>query len=192
MRSKHYIQIAIRKGRKENYCSVDCMSQSKIKSFQRKCINCDTEFQTSETKNGKYCSSSCAAKVNNPKRAKVKVCPYCKIEFSSMARTYCSLKCSTDIKKIYEISETNSPPVIKRILLEQRGYKCEGCDNTEWKGVPIPLELEHKDGNSGNNFEDNLLLLCPNCHALTPTYKGRNKGNGRAWRRLRYQKGQSY
>ena len=42
-----------------------------------------------------------------------------------------------------------------------------------------PLEIEHIDGNYKNNKEDNLLLLCPNCHSLTPTYKALNKGNGR-------------
>ena len=34
-------------------------------------------------------------------------------------------------------------------------------------------------GNFENNSETNLTLLCPNCHSLTPTYKGANKGNGR-------------
>ena len=43
----------------------------------------------------------------------------------------------------------------------------------------IPLEIEHIDGNYLNNIESNLLLLCPNCHSLTSTYKGANKGNGR-------------
>ena len=39
-----------------------------------------------------------------------------------------------------------------------------------------------------NNKEENLTLLCPNCHSLTPTAKGANKGNGRYYRRLRYKK----
>lgn len=43
----------------------------------------------------------------------------------------------------------------------------------------IPLEVEHIDGNYQNNTEDNLTILCPNCHSLTPTYKGANKGHGR-------------
>lgn len=55
-------------------------------------------------------------------------------------------------------------------------YKCQKCGLTEWNGVPIPLELEHKDGNSSNHKLDNLELLCPNCHALTDTYRGKNIG----------------
>lgn len=52
--------------------------------------------------------------------------------------------------------------------------KCERCGITEWQGSPAPLELEHVDGNHSNNELSNLLILCPNCHALTPTYRGRN------------------
>ena len=42
----------------------------------------------------------------------------------------------------------------------------------------VPLEIEHIDGNATNNMEDNLILLCPNCHSLTKTYRGANKGSG--------------
>lgn len=53
-------------------------------------------------------------------------------------------------------------------------HRCYSCGLTEWQGGPIPLELEHKDGNHQNNSLDNLELLCPNCHALTDTYRGKN------------------
>ena len=43
----------------------------------------------------------------------------------------------------------------------------------------IPLEIEHIDGNYKNNDESNLILLCPNCHSLTSTYKGANTERGR-------------
>jgi hypothetical protein len=55
--------------------------------------------------------------------------------------------------------------------------KCYSCGLEVWKGNPIPLELEHKNGNHLDNSLDNLTLLCPNCHALTTTYRGKNKGN---------------
>jgi predicted HNH restriction endonuclease len=45
------------------------------------------------------------------------------------------------------------------------------------------LEIEHIDGNFENNAEENLELLCPNCHSLTSTYKGANKGSGRKERK---------
>jgi hypothetical protein len=54
-------------------------------------------------------------------------------------------------------------------------HKCYDCGLTSWNGQPIPLELEHRNGNPRDNSLDNLTLLCPNCHALTATYRGRNK-----------------
>ena len=64
-----------------------------------------------------------------------------------------------------------------RIKLLKEGYKehkCECCGNTEWLGQKIPLELHHIDGNRNNNVIDNFQLLCPNCHAFTDSYRGKN------------------
>lgn len=47
----------------------------------------------------------------------------------------------------------------------------------------VPLDIDHIDGNHKNNTENNLRLLCPNCHALTTNFKNLNKGNGRSWRK---------
>lgn len=54
-------------------------------------------------------------------------------------------------------------------------HQCMNCHRTEWTGQPIPLELDHIDGNNNNNSLNNLRLLCPNCHALTPTYRSKNR-----------------
>lgn len=54
-------------------------------------------------------------------------------------------------------------------------YKCSCCGNTEWNGQPIPLELDHINGNNQDNSLENVRLLCPNCHAQTPTYRRRKK-----------------
>ena len=64
-----------------------------------------------------------------------------------------------------------------RIKLLKEGYKehkCESCGLTRWCNELIPLELHHKDGNRHNNTLDNYELLCPNCHALTDSYRGKN------------------
>ena len=63
-------------------------------------------------------------------------------------------------------------------LIHIRGHKCECCEQIEWLGQQIPLEVHHKDGDSLNNEMSNLELLCPNCHALTKNYRGRNINRG--------------
>ena len=54
-------------------------------------------------------------------------------------------------------------------------HKCERCALTQWQGTNIPLEIHHEDGDRYNNNLENLRLLCPNCHALTDNYRGKNK-----------------
>jgi hypothetical protein len=51
--------------------------------------------------------------------------------------------------------------------------QCESCLGTEWLGQPIPLELDHINGDATDNRIENLRILCPNCHALTATYRGK-------------------
>lgn len=64
-------------------------------------------------------------------------------------------------------------PFIKSHSLKQRliaegikAYMCEHCKQTEWQGVPIPLELDHIDGYHFNNELSNLQILCSNCHSI--------------------------
>lgn len=59
-------------------------------------------------------------------------------------------------------------------LENKRGHVCECCHNETWLDQPIPLEVHHINGNNQDNDESNLQLLCPNCHALTETYRGKN------------------
>lgn len=65
----------------------------------------------------------------------------------------------------------------KRLIQENiKLSKCEQCNLIEWNNQPIPLELDHIDGNLYNHLLSNLRLLCPNCHAQTSTHRGKNKG----------------
>ena len=130
---------------------------------------------------------------------KDQICEYCKIVFHrNKVRKYCSLVCQqnfiwTERKvQIEQSGRENSVRCAKRYLLEIRGCKCEVCGNTEWQGKPIPLVMDHIDGNSENNELINLRLVCGNCDMQLPTYKSKNKGKGRAFRRKRYANGQSY
>lgn len=65
----------------------------------------------------------------------------------------------------------------KRLLMEKVfQHECAVCKGTTWNSLPIPLELDHISGDPMDNSLGNLRLLCPNCHAQTPTYRGRNIG----------------
>lgn len=71
---------------------------------------------------------------------------------------------------------TNSNSLKRRLIKTgKKEEKCECCGLTHWNGVSIPLELHHKNGNHNDNRLENLQLICPNCHATTDSYCGRNK-----------------
>lgn len=53
--------------------------------------------------------------------------------------------------------------------------KCYKCGLEKWNGEEIPLELEHINGINNDNRIENLTILCPNCHAQTSTYRGKNR-----------------
>ena len=65
----------------------------------------------------------------------------------------------------------------RRLIAEGvKEARCEGCGLVRWYGEPAPLQLDHIDGDRTNNALDNLRILCANCHAMTPTWAGRNRG----------------
>lgn len=76
-----------------------------------------------------------------------------------------------------ENTKVKSITKIKHKLIDYglRQHKCECCGNTTWNNKPIPLELHHINGVRTDNRLDNLQLLCPNCHAQTDNYCGKNK-----------------
>ena len=71
--------------------------------------------------------------------------------------------------------------ILKR---EQETPVCSICGLDTWLGRPILLILDHINGNADDNGRENLRLVCSNCDATLPTYKSRNNGNGRAFRRV--------
>lgn len=74
---------------------------------------------------------------------------------------------------------------IKTYLFRKFDNKCARCgwgEVNKYTGN-IPLEIEHTDGDYRNNQENNLIVLCPNCHSLTSTYKGANINHGRRGRK---------
>jgi len=157
----------------------------------KQCKNCNKIIHYKKRKNN-FCNSSCMAKYWNKGRKKTNFCLNCK---KLVRKKFCNHKCQQEYKYKQYIKDWKNgkieggriggvPNYIKKYLFKKNNNKCQKCG---WKTVNkytgnIPLEIEHKDGNYKNNTEKNLELICPNCHSLTATYKGANKGNGRSCR----------
>jgi len=177
------------------------------------CGCCGNEFKSLKNDGRKFCSSSCSATFNN--KLRIKLDKYNERNRKSYelrkknnclncgeitTNKYCNSSCQNQYnKKLLFIRIENGEDEInvrqiKKYLIEKHGEKCMECgwDKKHPITGKVPIELEHVDGNSENNRLDNLKLLCPNCHSLTPTYKALNTGNGRHSRRERYKEGKSY
>lgn len=136
-----------------------------------------------------------------PRNKKIRYCSRCGKELKHEIRTnYCSAACKSKHNhcewialwkggKIGNHTE-QIPGAIRRYLHEKYGGACEECgwNKTNISTGRVPLTVHHIDGNSSNNDESNLQLLCPNCHSLKPNYGSLNKGNGRTKRNLKIQK----
>lgn len=121
-----------------------------------KCLNCGKELTGKQTK---YCSNACQKEYEHKQWI---------VRWKNGQET--------GMRGKYGISEH-----LRHYLFDKYNYKCARCG---WGEInlytdTLPLEIEHIDGNYQNNSEDNLIVLCPNCHSLTATYKGANKGKGR-------------
>ena len=128
---------------------------------KRICLNCGKEFIRYHPSSGKFCSHSCSAEY----RKKLKI----KDWKAGLISGTCAFTCSDFVKKY---------------MLEKARYKCEKCGWGEENPYThkIPLQIHHIDGNSLNNEESNLQVLCPNCHTLTENFGSRNRNapNGKS------------
>lgn len=170
------------------------------------CRHCLTPLPY-EKRYNKFCGSSCAASYNNKKFPKKPAtpraaCAFCGAVFVARYRKkFCSHECSVDHRSLFFMRglldswragkhEVCSPDgqlsqALRKYLIFKAAYCCQECG---WsKRNPhtgkTPLEVDHIDGDYRNNSESNLRVLCPSCHSLTASYKGANKGKGRAKRK---------
>ncbi len=133
---------------------------------------------------------------------KYKFCLYCNTPLGRHQLKYCANTCQADYN--YErwvsswkdgtqagdvgVTTKSLSGFLKRYIREKFENKCSRCGWGEMHPITkrVMIEIEHIDGNSENNTEGNLTLLCPNCHSLTPFYKNLNYGKGRKWRMDKY------
>jgi len=196
----HLLLKKKREGIANLFCSRDCANESG--RFFICCKQCDgivarTLSQICENNNC-FCSINCGAIHNNALRdQKDKIfCKNCGAPvLGKNAVAYCGKKCMGENKRNDAIEKWkngnwqyaksgDTPDWLRWYIFSKFNEKCTECG---WSKVnqatgKIPLQVEHIDGNWQNNKEDNLTLLCPNCHSLTPTYGSLNKGHGRPYR----------
>ena len=174
--------------------NVDKKSQEYYLNPNR-CKNCHRAISYENKKNNKFCGHSCSAIFNNIERSEKRICIFC--GKGTKNQRFCNKQCFSDhkiqsTKKLIEQGKKVKDKTFKRYLVEKNGHKCQMCGIIEWGGKPVLLILDHVNGNSEDCSFDNLRLICSNCDTLTPTYKGRNKGNGRHLRKQRYSEGKSF
>lgn len=159
------------------------------------CLTCSEKIAYEKRRND-FCSKTCSAIRNNTgvtrhiKGSKICQCGKPKKPHNK----YCSECAERRIyHRAYTLEQANNDKTRRRVLIELRGHRCQRCGLTEWMGDIIPIEVHHVDGNSDNNTDENLKLLCPNCHAQTGTHKRRNKNGARQiYRRKRYAEGKTW
>ena len=103
----------------------------------------------------------------------------------SKSNKFCSIQCQAnyrwdnETKPRVERGEcTSNSRALRPYIIKEHGEKCALCGlGTLWNNKNITLQMDHIDGNSDNNFPQNLRLLCPNCHSQTENFGSKGKGN---------------
>lgn len=120
------------------------------------------------------------------------ICKYCGKEFIKYDNSkgyFCSCRCQHEYQYNENINKWKSGEIdgvsngysvasfIRRYLFEKYNNSCQMCgwDEVNPYSGKVPLQIHHIDGDCTNNKEENLQLLCPNCHSLTENYGSRNK-----------------
>lgn len=122
----------------------------------------------------------------------MRICKFCeKVIKGKYSNKYCDQKCfelgiikNSDEK--YFLGLITEQKTVKKAYLRHNPEICACCGiGKEWNEKPLVLQLDHIDGNSDNNFPDNLRLLCPNCHTQTDTFCSKQVQNSEPKQRRR-------
>lgn len=125
-------------------------------------------------------------------------CPVCQHTVQNIRSRYCSNTCQMEQQYLSYIERwkagqesgnvgTQVSSYVKKYLRAKYENKCSRCNWSKKNPVTgtVPVTVEHIDGNWRNSKEQNLDLICPCCHSLTPTYGNLNKGRGRPMQLVR-------
>lgn len=176
------------------YCSPQCGHEARRKTEPLICQYCSCGFFDVPSHNRKYCSRQCYG--NAETKELTRRCRQCDIPVPLRNWYFCSHRCRRESAYIQTIENwisgknsgcTPSGLVVEPVKNYLRKKSFESCELCGWnqlneKTKRCPLQIDHKDGNFRNCRPDNLRVLCPNCHSLTPTFMGLNRGKGRSHR----------
>jgi hypothetical protein len=188
-----------------NKCNKSISYEKRRNKFcSKSCSASYSNLGKTKNPNGLNGQSWLVKPIKTVRDKKIVLCCFCQSPIKKNATKYCSLKCQADhrwVKLVEEIQKNNGflpadsygrANTIKKYLIRTLGKKCQICGIEKWNNKEVPLVTDHIDGDSTNNSLPNLRVICCNCDAQTPTYKGKNRGKGRAYRRKRYVEGKSY
>lgn len=184
-------------GSQKKFCSLSCGNLARsIYPRSKTCGFCGSEFFYRRGESSKtYCNSSCAIKAHPPKsKPPFRPCLHCG---KGCSPEQTQNLCSPDCKSKHRIQEWlggrlsgstkyGTCEFVREYMLERAGHKCSQCgfSGVNEKTKQTVLHLDHKDGNYLSNVIENLRILCPNCHAMTPNYGSLNsEGRGRRWKK---------
>jgi hypothetical protein len=171
-----------------------CMSRLNPKIYRGQCSSgCGNPIFSKSCK-AKYCSLKCATARYRKKdgEARLPCLNGCGRFVTSGRKKYCCFACQQDYQfKIRCLAleaglhkTFSSNRFIRKYLVSRFGERCFRCGWNARHALTgrVPVEVEHIDGNWQNNHPSNLTLICPNCHSLTSTFRGLNRGKGRPYR----------
>ena len=155
------------------------------------CLFCKNQLPY-EKRTQLYCTRACYgfSKLLAPENRRTRICAC-----GTPSESGRCLDCYNETRRNDQPGPKAHAQTVRRFLLNTRNHQCEICKCKTWLNKPIALEADHINGKSDDNREENLRLICPNCHAQTETYKAKNKGKGssRQTKRMkRYYAGQTF
>lgn len=193
------------------FCSISCGTKYQRRYHDvfkknypdKECLECGKVFNINSKQIHKvFCSRSCAVKHNNRLRKSKPVDNQCGRCGKPCRNKFCSTYCSAKYRGMLKVnlwlagewdgtSTIGLAPCIRKYLIKEANNKCTSPTCSVPGGFKtihpvtgnVPLEVDHLDGNCYNNTRENLMVVCPNCHALTSNYKSLNRNSGRAYRR---------
>jgi hypothetical protein len=83
-----------------------------------------------------------------------------------------------DLFRVHENKKrsTRATHRFHRKRIESNTLYCDICGVTDWRGLPVPIVIDHKNGLRHDDRLENLRLLCRNCDGQQDTFAGRNHG----------------